>query len=210
MCTVAATVRKRIRRARPGTFFRSSDFEGTRSAVESYLSRLAADEKGLLRVRRGLYWKGVPSRFGPGRPRVDDIVRKVTVGSGAGPAGWSAGHALGLSTQVPATATYAVVGPPPTGIPGAAFCSRRNLERLGLKYLEIALLEVLRDWPRFVEADWATLVVRVSDLRDAGRIRPERVRKAAEREKVPALRERVAALVTELASHSHVPAPRRA
>lgn len=210
MSTVAATVRDRIRRARPGTFFRSTDFEGTRPAVESFLSRLTAQEKVLLRVRRGLYWKGVASRYGSGRPGVDAIVRAVTEGCGAGPAGWSASHALGLSTQMPATPTYAVVGPPPSGIPGTAFRSRRNLGRVGLGYHEIALLEVLREWPRFIEADWTTLVARVAELRGEGRIRPESVRRAAERERMPALRDRVAALVTALAARSPDPAPRRA
>ena len=53
--------------ADPGTFFRSTDFEGSTSAVDTAMSRLARD--GLLtRVHRGLYWKGVRSRFGTGRP----------------------------------------------------------------------------------------------------------------------------------------------
>ena len=210
MRTVAATIRTKLDMARPGSFFRTSDFAGPRSAVESHLSRHAAKARDLLRVRRGLYWKGVASRFGPGRPGIDDIVRRVTEGCGAGPSAWTASLALGISTQVPATATYAVVGPPPTGIPGAEFRSRRNLARVGLGYLEIALLEVLRDWPAFVEADWPALVARVGALRDAGTIRPARVAKAAAREHRPALRKRVDALLAGLPpSPSGEPAGRR-
>jgi hypothetical protein len=167
--------------------------------VESAFSRLATEEDCLLRVRRGLYWKGVKSRFGPGRPRTEDVVREVAEGRGIGPAGWSASHALGLSTQVPAVPEFAVVGPPPTGIHGAKFHSRTNFARLGLRYDEIALLEVLRDWPGRVEADWADLERAVVRLRDDGRIRPDRIRKAATEERAPALRGRVTALVSDLA-----------
>lgn len=167
--------------------------------MESAFSRLAAEEESLLRVRRGLYWKGVKSRFGPGRPRVEDLVREVAGARGVGPAGWSASHALGLSTQVPAVPQFAVVGPPPTGIRGAKLHSRRNFARLGLRYEEIALLEVLRDWPVHVDVDWSDLKRTVIQLRDDGRIRPDRVRKAATEENSPALRERAAALVNDLA-----------
>jgi hypothetical protein len=195
MASVAASIRSRVARSRPGTFFRVSEFDGPRRAVESAFSRLAAEEDSLLRVRRGLYWKGVKSRFGPGRPRPEDVVREVAEGRGVGPAGWSASHALGLSTQVPAVPEFAVVGPPPTGIRGAKFHSRRNFARLGLRYDEIALLEVLRDWPGHVEADWSDLERVVIGLRDDGRIRPDRVRRAATEERAPALRDRVTALV---------------
>jgi hypothetical protein len=199
--SVAATIRSRVMRSHPGTFFHVSDFDGPRRAVESAFSRLAAEEESLLRVRRGLYWKGVNSRFGPGRPRAVDVVREVAGTRGVGPAGWSAGHALGLSTQVPAVPEFAVVGPPPTGVPGAKLHSRRNFARLRLGYEEIALLEVLRDWPVHVEADWSDLERTVVRLRKDGRIRPDRLRKAAADESVPALRERVAALVGDLGQH---------
>ncbi len=146
-------------------------------------------------MRRGLYWKGVKSRFGPGRPRPEDVVNEVAEGRGVGPAGWSASHALGLSTQVPAVPEFAVVGPPPTGVPGVRFHSRRNFARLGLRYHEIALLEVLRDWPDYVERDWSDLERMVNRFRDDGRIRPNRVLKAATEEKAPALRARLTELL---------------
>ncbi len=206
MKTIAATIREKVGKAPRGAFFRTTEFAGSRAAVESHLSRLTGQDRTLLRVRRGLYWKGVPSRFGPGRPRVDDIVRVVAGDRGVGPAGWSASHALGLSTQVPATAVYAIVGPAPAGIPGAEFHSRNNFRRLGLRYEEIALLEVLREWPGTVEADWPTLVARVARLRATGLLRPVRMRKAVEGEGKPALRERFARLVEGLAGFHSEPA----
>jgi hypothetical protein len=121
----------------------------------------------------------------------------VAEGRGIGPAGWSASHALGLSTQVPAVPEFAVVGPPPTGVPGVRFHSRRNFARLSLRYHEIALLEVLRDWPDHVERDWSDLERAVIRFRDDGRIRPNRVLKAATEEKVPAVRARLTELFSD-------------
>jgi hypothetical protein len=83
-----------------------------------------------------------------------------------------------------------------------AFHSRRNLARLGLGYEEIALLEVLRDWPEHVEVDWTDLERAVGRLRDDGRVGLDRVRKAAAEEHVPALRERVTELVSHLGAHA--------
>jgi len=174
-----------------------SDFDGPRRAVESALSRLVLEERSLRRVRRGLYWKGVKSRFGPGRPRAEDVVSEVAEGRGLGPAGWSASHALGLSTQVPAVPEFAVVGPPPMGVPGVRFHSRSNFARLGLRYDEIALLEILRDWPEYVDRDWSDLERVVVRFQEDGRIRPDRVLKAATGEKVPALRTRLAELFSD-------------
>jgi len=203
MKSTASTVRLMVRASPAGTFFRSADFPGSRAAVETHLSRLVSTDPTLLRVRRGLYWKGVRSKYGSGRPAVDAIVRAVASDRSVGPAGWTAGHALGLSTQVPATPAYAVVGVPPTGIPGVKFHSRRNLKRLGLLYHEIALLEVLRDWPGSVEAKWVTLVVRVARLRNEGLLRPEWLRSAVSGEHAPALRERFNQLMIELSAFRH-------
>lgn len=194
MKTVAGSIRSGVRRARPGTFFDISEFDGSRRAVESAFSRLVAEDDSLVRVRRGLYWKGVKSRFGPGRPRAEEVATKVAEGRGIGPAGWSASHALGLSTQVPAVPEFAVVGPPPTGVDGARFHSRRNFARLGLHYDEIALLEILRDWPSRTDSDWSDLERAVTKLVDEGRIRPSRILKVATSERAPAMRSHLIAL----------------
>lgn len=208
MKTVSATVHRRVHAARPGVFLRTADFPGSRSAVETQLSRLVAAGEGLVRVRRGLYWKGVRSRFGPGRPGVDAIVRAVASDRGVGPSGWTASHALGLSTQVPATPAYAVVGAPPTGLPGVKFHSRRNLRRLRLRYHEVALLEVLRDWPESAEADWATLVRRMARDLGAGLLRADRLRSVVAGERMPALRDRFTRLMADLSAPAIAPSTR--
>lgn len=183
-------------RAKPGTLFTVDDFEGGRGPVEIALSRLE-DRGDLRRIRKGLYFKGVTSRFGPGRPRAEDVVYKVCGGRGVGPSGWTASHLLGLSTQVPAQKEFAIVGAPPTNVSDVRFHSRRNLERLPLNPYEIALIEILRAWPAQIEASWDELLSRVSDLRDRGLIKLDRVEKAALHERSPRLRERLQMLVLE-------------
>lgn len=192
----AGRVRAKVSRAKPGTLFAVADFEGPRGAVETALSRL--EHRGeLRRVRKGLYFKGVRSRFGSGKPREEDIVYKVCGRKGVGPAGWSAGRVLGLTTQVPARPEFAVLGAAPTGISGVGFHSRKNLARIELNPREIAVLEVLRVWPMAGEASWIELVDRVRELHDEGAINLERLRKVASRERSPGLRQRMTALASD-------------
>ena len=131
--TTSARIRKRVESSDPGTFFRSSDFEGSTSAVETAMSRLARD--GLLRrVHRGLYWKGVRSRFGGGRPPALAVGVELAGRRGVGPAGWTASHVLGLTTQVPPITELSVAGRhAPSAPEGIRFHTRANLDRLELR-----------------------------------------------------------------------------
>jgi hypothetical protein len=173
--TTASRIRHRVASARAGSFFRPDDFVGAIGAIETALSRMAGQGK-LTRVRRGLYWKGVDSRFGPGLPGARDVAIEVAGGKGNGPTGWTASHVLGLTTQVPPVADMAVVGRhAPTAPSGVRFHTRANLDRLKLGFYEIALLEVLRDWPLTSDTDWPTLLTTVKELGDKGMINLERV-----------------------------------
>lgn len=196
--TTSAVIRKRVENAESGSFFTLGDFEGSRRAVESALSRLAG-KGALLRVRNGVYWKGVKSRFGSGNPRPEEIVLKLAGHRGVGPTGWSASHLLGLSTQVPSMPEFVVVGVPPTGLADVVFHSRRNVARVGLNYFEIAVLETLRYWPTYVEASWSDFVTRIGELRDEGKIDLSLVYRAAALEKSPAVRDRLSRLRQDLA-----------
>jgi hypothetical protein len=144
-----------------------------------------------------MYWKGVNSRFGPGRPKAVDVAL-AAAGRGAGPSGWSAGHALGLSTQVPAMPEVAVVGPAPTGVRDVVYRSRRNINRVDLAHLEIAVLEVLREFPRYVEGSWDDLVLRIGELHSRGHVDVERLARVGHKERSTALRERLARLLSDL------------
>jgi len=190
MKNVAEAIRTKVEKAEPGAFFTASDFPGSRRAVESALSRLAAHDR-LMRVRHGVYWKGVNSRFGMGRPKPEEVAVHVAGGRGVGPTGWTASNALGLSTQVPPVPELVAVGIPPTGVPDIVFHSRWNFARIDLNYLEIAVLELLRNWPNYVEANWSESVEKITQLHEDRAINLHRVFSVASREKSLTLRSRI-------------------
>ncbi len=169
--SVAGTVRHRVERARPGTFFRRRDFEGTDRAVESALSRLVAEGE-LVRVRRGLYWRGKTTRFGMTHPSVLETAVAVG-GPGTGPAGVAAAQLLGLTTQVPATVEVAVPGKVPDPMRGVRFRSRPYSRReRRLTPVEIAVLEVLRD-PHAAEVPWPRVEEHIRELLADGTVRTQ-------------------------------------
>jgi hypothetical protein len=190
--STAGAVQRQIRSAPAGTFFTRADFSGPDSAVESALSRLAASGV-LLRVRRGLYWKGKATRFGMTYPTPLQVALHVG-GQGSGPAGVAAAHMLGLTTQVPSTTEVAVPGRVPEPLDGVRFRARSYGRRLReLRPLEVAVLEVLRD-PHAADVDWPIIAERVTQLVGRGAIRPGVLRDEAGDEAVPAVRERLRAL----------------
>ena len=183
--STAAIVKRRVLRARPGTFLRVSELAehpASRHAVEHALSRLAASDAPIVRAHKGLYFRGNESRFGKTRPRPVDVALEVTRDRGSGPAGWTALRTLGVTTQVPSVDEIALLGAPPTGIDGVRFHVRRNPVRLGLTLHEIATLEAVRAWPTHVGGDWGDLRTAIGGLVADGRIRPTRLRKAANSE----------------------------
>lgn len=180
-------------------FWRPEDFGGSPEAVAQALSRLArADE--LRRVRRGLYWRGAPTPLGMAPPPSDRFIHEVVNAPGTGPAGWSAGLALGLSTQVPRRETVAVPGRAPRSPGVIRFVSRaasakRRDERLGPT--EVALLEVLRDWDTLVEVPTDAAVERIAGLAESGALRLDRLVRASTTEP-PRVRERLRRLLAAL------------
>jgi hypothetical protein len=192
--TDAERVRRRVEAAKPGTFLWLSRFRGSAPAIETAFSRLAAEGK-LTRVRKGLYWKGVESRFGKGRPDPIEAALEIAGRKGVGPTGWTASQALGLSTQMPAELELVVAGKPPVAPKGVLFHSRSNLKRLNLSYHEIALLEVLREWPNRSDVAWSALVDSVRNLERKGLVNSTRLSRHSRREPP-----RVRALVSKLAA----------
>jgi hypothetical protein len=195
MASIAGTLRARFESAPPGSFLRASDLcsnAASRGAADAALSRLADDPSTpVVRVRRGLYWKGTPSRFGKGSPSVAELVWAVAgERGGIGPSGWSAARDLGITTQRPAIEEFATVAPAPTGIDGVRFHRRSNLKRAALKYHEIATLEALRAWPAFSDGNWGDLVRSVRSLKSAKKIRVSALREAA-RFEPPAVEDRL-------------------
>jgi hypothetical protein len=170
----------------PRSFFQTGNVPGPARAIETALSRLAAQGDGPIdRVRHGLYWRRPkPTRFGTGRP--DPLAAAMAVaGHGAGPAGWSATQALGLTTQVPALPTIAVIRRPPKGFPGVRFVSRSNIDRYTLNPTEVAVLEALRDFPAHLDPSLGLtdLTERVHQLVTDGRLNARKVLVAADSER---------------------------
>lgn len=215
--SVAAEVREQIERAETGSYFRVADLiaehPGKRRAVEMALVRAAA-AGDVVPVRRGLYWKGMRTRFGSTAPDTLDAALAVAhriagKSTGVGPCGWTASNVLGLSTQIPARTHVAIPGRPPTPPPGVEFHSRPTTGREGLGVLEVALLEVLRAFPQCVESDWSAVVKTARSLVADGQVDLSKIQRAAQRER-PAVRERVATLVQSFRSASRTPATARA
>jgi len=194
--SIAADIRASVEAVPVGTFIRSADVPGPRAAVNTALSRLARSGC-LVRVRNGLYWKGATSRFGPGRPGLLDAAIAVVGVDGAGPSGWSAAHALGLSTQLPATPEVAIAGPVPS-FEGVRFHKRNNLARRSLGFWEIALLEALRSYPAYAEVGLDELATRACSLSAEGKVRFPSLKSAARSERSPALRRNLAAVMERL------------
>jgi hypothetical protein len=145
--SVAAEVHRQVLGSRE-RFWRPDDFSGSAGAVITALSRLARSGE-IRRVRRGLYWRGSPTRLGLSPPSSERLAKVLVSGPGYGPAGRSAALYLGLSTQVPRSDSVALPARAPRQQNSVRFVSRaastkRRDERL--TPVEVALLEVLREW----------------------------------------------------------------
>ena len=168
--STAEDVRERVAAAPSRAFIAVAELPGSRRAVECALSRLAADG-GVVRVRKGLYWKGPKTRFGMASPRSVDVALEVA-GPGAGPAEMSAAHLLGLTTQVPSVAVVAVPGRAPAPVAGVLFVSRSIERRIaGLRPVEVAVLEVLRAGPALIEKPWSAVAETIGRLAAASEVR---------------------------------------
>lgn len=153
------------------SFLRVTSLPGNWWSEDSRWALEEAAASGLIvRVRRGLYYKGVHTRYGMTLPPVREIVREVLGDQGVGPSGYSAARMLGLTTQVPAVYEVASLHPPKV-IEGALMHRRSNTMRGMLNGHEIAALEVLRAPDVFSERGWDVLVEAVSERIAGGTIR---------------------------------------
>lgn len=194
--SVAQHVRDIAAEAADDTVFTVDDFimDGpSLQAVEAALSRLVRSDASFHRVRNGVYWKKTPSRFGVGRADRVKVALAAARGRGIGPTEWSASRYLGLSTQIPAMEHLVVCGTAPTRVEGVKWHQRSNYLRVGLQFSEIAVLELLRNWPRYAEARWEDVTEKVQERTKAGSVDLSRISAAAEGES-----RSVRALLTEL------------
>lgn len=178
-----------------GTYFSTSDVPGPQGSADSTLSRLAASDGPIERVRHGIYWcKPAPTRFGSARP--DPVqVALVAAGPGAGLGGASAANSVGLSTQVPRRPHVATVGRAPKGLDGVRVTARSNPLRVLLSPTEVAVLESVRDFDRYSDIPWPQARNRLRKLAAERKIDLAKIADVAAHERRAGLRERIADLV---------------
>lgn len=189
--TAAAFVAERVKSTRED-FITIDDFsEHSRGAVARALSRHV--ERGeVLRIKRGLYWRGAQTNLGMTTPSAWEIL-KAAYGPDApiGPAGLDAAGALGLTTQLAARPTFAV----PYLTEGLSFALINRDRRRGrsihrLNRFEIALLEVADDWSGLVEVSPKKASAIVADHIRNGIVRPALIAQACDTEP-PRVREAI-------------------
>lgn len=114
MSAVADRIMKRVRGKGRGWVFTPKQFVdfGTRGSVDMALSRLA-HAGDIRRIGRGLYdYPRQHDRLGNLSPDPGQVAQALSAQSGdaLAPSGAAAANSLGLSTQVPARASYATSG----------------------------------------------------------------------------------------------------
>jgi Family of unknown function (DUF6088) len=190
--SVAQQVRGRVLRSGE-RLWRIEDFEGSPSAVNNELRRLISRGE-LMRVRRGVYWRGKKSRFGMIGVSQGEAVQKVLGAQEAiGATGWNATNLLGLSTQVSPVEALAVTHRRPEGLHNVKISSRAarsGRREAKLNGMEVTFLEALEGWDRYVEVDSATALDRFGELLEREDIRAERLVRAS-RTEPPVVRERL-------------------
>jgi len=146
--SVAEQVRRRVRRGRLPRYWRLEEFAGLPpAAVAMTLSRLARAGE-LERVGKGLYYRSVPTVFGPSRPATSTTAARL-LAAPAHPAGLNAANLLGLSTQNPRQPEYATSSKgKPRALQHAIVHDRRPPQRSRLSSNDGAILEVLRERAR--------------------------------------------------------------
>lgn len=187
-----------IRAVPARSFVRAESLPGTSTTIRKALSRAAKDGV-VVRVGPGVYYKGVPTRYGMTRPSDGEALRVILGERGVGPAGYSAARAWGVTTQIPAVTEVATLGARKK-IRNVKLITRSNLRRTDLNEMEIALLELLRDPATLVESGWDGLIERVKKAAVDGRIRPQALRAALPGESSRAVRDNFAKLGSALST----------
>jgi hypothetical protein len=143
--STAQTVRNRV--AHGGArFWKHSDFHGLPpSAVAMALSRMAS-EGALQRVSKGVYYRPMPTSFGPSVPAASAVTAE-SLRAPLHPSGLTAANLLGLTTQNPRRPEFATgaTGPPAALERNALVHTGRSPQRANLSAEDGAILEILRE-----------------------------------------------------------------
>lgn len=199
--SAAALVRERVE-AGGERFWSLRDFPGhSPSAVLTALSRL--NKEGVLqRVRKGVYYRPTPTRFGTSAP-VASAAAAATLRAPVHPAGLTAANVLGFSTQNPFRREFATpAAGRPLALSDATVYTRRPDNREDLSPTEGALLEFLRERGRSSDLSPERTRLRLRQLLSEDDTFA-RLAKAAEKEP-PRVRAMLGALGEELGADSEL------
>lgn len=173
--STASLVTERILRGERSRFIRAAEFAGPAGAVERTLARLV--ERGeLVRVRNGLYYRGVETPLGMAPPDPREVIAALAPGRAIGPAGVTAANMLGLTTQVARRPAFAVTAWDGRPLEDVRILRRggargRGREAARLRGTEVALLEVLDAWADVVELRADAALERISTVLRSGEVR---------------------------------------
>ena len=170
LMSTAQLVRDHVAGIPERSFVSSNELNAPPHAVDCELSRLSV-RRELVRIRKGLYWKGSRTRAGMAGPSAMQAGLEVA-GDGAGPAEFSAAAALGLTTQIPSVEVVAVPGRRRVAPRGVRFVLRSVERRIRqLSFVEVAVIELLLDGTRFIEVPWSRAAEVVAQHASDGSIR---------------------------------------
>ncbi len=179
-------------------FWHAARLPGAPSTVQHLLADLVRQGE-LLRIRRGLYWRGRKTPLGMAPPSPADLTAELAGARGVGPAGLSASNRLRLSTQVPKKTQVAVPRRAPTDSGAVTFVSRAARTgrfTAGLNEAEVALLETLDGWSSVIEVPLPDAWSQLQSVLHGSAIRPDRLARAARTEPGP-VRARLSALLID-------------
>jgi len=200
----AVTPAAAIRATRARSFVRLGDLPGSDAARRKAVTR-AVEDRDLVKIRRGLYYRGVLTAYGMTMPSTAEVLREALGTRGVGLSGHSAAREWGVTTQVPPV-VYVATLRTVEGLPGVKQSLRSNLARTDLNSREIALLELLREPEAYVEAGWAVLVAKVRAAIGAKEVRAKTLGAVVAVENDVATRTNFARLLVDLgmshATHS--------
>ncbi len=105
--TITQSVNRQVERIKPGKLFSYQDISGYAEHSDAVVKAISrnATKLGLVKVKKGLFYKLEMGRFGPMSPKDSDVIdyftnrKNKTVGYITGPALY---YRWGLTTQVPA------------------------------------------------------------------------------------------------------------
>lgn len=181
MPAVADVIRRKVRNAAPERLWTFRDFASLRtSAVAKSLSRLA-EEGVVYRVRKGVYYKPKVTRFGLLKPDPANVIAAVLDHKKVAwkPSGISVWNAMGLTTQIAATATFTADHRVRVTAPNSRVRVSTAPTLRGVSVEERAALDALRDLRRVPDTTPDATIRRLADLCREGRLSFGRMMRAA-------------------------------